>query len=127
MTAVTPPVATAERFTAPWMPSVVPGAIVALAGARAAGWRWLAAAGLAFGLVTAALSVAIAKGDVGLPLFGALSAMPAFALGAWLANEVWTVVATPERGRVVLFVVVAGRCAPAVTGALDLYLRARTP
>lgn len=114
-------------YTAPWVPYVVPGAIVALAGARAAGWRWLAAAGLAFGVVTAALSVAIAKGDVGLPLFSALSAMPAFALGAWLADTVWTVVTDPERGRVLRFVVIAGLCAPAVTGALDLYLRGHTP
>ncbi len=77
--------------------------------------------------MTAALSVAIAKGDVGLPLFSALSAMPAFALGPWLADKVWTVVASPERGRVVRFVVVAGLCAPAVTGALDRYRRVHTP
>jgi len=30
-------------------------------------------------------------------------------------------------GRVLAFVVIGGLCAPAITGALDLYLRARTP
>ena len=114
-------------FTAPLVPYVVPGAIFAVAGRRMTSWRWLAAAGLAFGLVAAFLSVAVAKGDVGFPIFSALVAMPAFALGAWLADTVWTVVADPQRGRVLAFVSLAGICAPALTGALDLYLRARTP
>ena len=114
-------------YTAPWVPYVVPGAIVAGAGPRITGWRWLAAAGFAFGLVAAVFSVAIAKGGGGIPLFSAFIAAPAFALGAWLADRVWTVVSDPQRGRVLTFVIVAGLCAPAVTGALDLYLRAHTP
>jgi hypothetical protein len=53
--------------------------------------------------------------------------MPAFAIGAWLADRVWTVVTDPERRAVLTFVIIAGICAPALTGALDLYLRAHTP
>jgi len=84
----------------------VPGAIFAVAGRRVTSWRWLAAAGFAFGLVAAIISLAISKGAE-LPLFGAPVAMLTFAIGAWLADKVWT--------------------APAVAGALDLYLRASTP
>jgi hypothetical protein len=113
-------------YTATWVPYVVPGAIVAIAGRRIASWRWLGAAGFAFGLSAAVISLAISRGT-GLPLFGAFVAMVTFALGAWLADRVWLVVTDPERGRVLAFVVVAGICAPAVTGALDLYLRAHTP
>jgi hypothetical protein len=114
-------------YTAPWVPYVVPGTIVAIAGPRITTLRWLAAAGFAFGIVAAFFSVAISKGTVGLPLFSALFAMPLFAVGAWLADRVWSVVTDPQRGRVLAFVIVAGLCAPAVTGALDLYLRTHTP
>jgi len=113
-------------YTGPWVPYVVPGAIFALAGRRITSWRWLGAAGFAFGLAAAFVSLAISRGTE-LPLFGALFAMLTFAIGAWLADTVWTVVADPLRGRVLGFVVIAGICVPAVTGALDLYLRARTP
>jgi hypothetical protein len=113
-------------YTAPWVPYVVPGTIAAIAGPRITTWRWLAGAGFAFGIVTALFSVAISKGTVGLPLFSVLLAMPMFAIGAWLADRVWTVVLEPQRGRVLAFVIVAGVCAPAVTGALDLYLRTHT-
>jgi hypothetical protein len=112
-------------YTAPWVPYVVPGAIFAVAGRRIPSWRWLGTAGFAFGLVTAFISLAISKG-AGLPLFGALVAMVTFAIGAWLADTVWAVVTDPQRGRVLAFVVVAGVCIPAITGVLDLYLRAHT-
>jgi hypothetical protein len=113
-------------YTATWVPYVVPGAIVAVAGRRITSWRWLAAAGFAFGLVAAVISLAI-SGGIGLPLFGAFVAMVTFGLGAWLADRIWMVVADPRRGRVLAFVIVAGICAPAATGALDLYLRTHTP
>jgi hypothetical protein len=61
------------------------------------------------------------------PIFGAIAAMLTFAIGAWLADRVWMVVAEPERRRVLTFVVVAGLLAPAATGALDLSLRGRVP
>ena len=113
-------------FTAPWVPYLVPGAIVAWAGPRITSWRWLAAAGFAFGLVTAFFSFAISKGTT-LPFFSAFVAAPAFAAGAWLADKIWSVVIAPTRRRVLTFAMLAGLAAPAVTGALDLYLRARTP
>lgn len=113
-------------FTAPWVPYVVPGTIVAIAGRRITSWRWLAAAGFGFGIVAAFFSIAISKGAVGLPLFSALAAMPMFAVGAWLADRVWSVVIDPQRGRVLALVFAAGLWAPALTGALDLYLRAHT-
>ena len=113
-------------YTSPWVPYIVPGAIFAVAGRRVTSWRWLAAAGFAFGLVAAIISLAISKGAE-LPLFGAPVAMLTFAIGAWLADKVWTVVADPQRERVLALVVIAGVCVPAVTGALDLYLRASTP
>lgn len=114
-------------YTAPWVPYVVPGAIVALGGARAASWRWLAAAGCAFGIATAAISVAIARGDILFPVFGVLAAIPALAVGAWLADTVWAIASDPRRRQVFTFVIVAGIGAPAVTGVLDLYLRTHTP
>ncbi len=116
----------ALTYLSPWVPYVVPGTILALAGRRA-GRRWLAAAGLAFGLVAAVISVGIARGTVGPPIFGATLSMAAFPAGAWLAERVWLVVRLPSRGRVLAFVAIAGICAPTLTGALDLYLRARTP
>jgi len=114
-------------YTSPGVPYVVPGAVVALAGPRITGWRWLGAAGFGFGLVAALVSVAIGRGEVGLPIFSALAAMVTFAIGAWLADRIWLVVADPQRGRVLAFVATAGIGAPALTGALDLYLRAHTP
>ena len=114
-------------ITATWVPYVVPGAVVAFAGPRITSWRWLAAAGLAFGIVAAAISVAISRGTLGLPLFSALVAGLTFAIGAWLADRIWPVIADPRRGQVLAFALVAGICAPAFTGAIDLYLRAHTP
>lgn len=114
-------------YTAPWVPYLVPGTIVAVAGGRITTWRWLAAAGFAFGIVAAIFSVVLSKGAVGLPLVSAVVAMPTFAVGAWLADRVWSVVTDPQRARVVAFVIAAGVGAPAVTGVLDLYLRAHTP
>jgi len=114
-------------YTSPWVPYLVPGAVVALAGKRITSWRWLAAAGLAFGLTTGVVSLAISRGEVGFPLISALAAIVTFAIGAWLADRIWSVVLDPKRRAVLTFVVVAGICAPALTGALDLYLRAHTP
>src|SRR5258707_2936116 len=113
-------------YTSPGVPYVVPGIVVAIAGRRITSWRWLAAAGFAFGLAAALISVAISKGSA-LPIFGAIVAMLTFAIGAWLADRVWMVVADPRRRRVLTFVAAAGIAAPAVTGVLDLYLRAKVP
>jgi hypothetical protein len=114
-------------YTAPWIPYLAPGAVVAFAGKRITSWRWLAAAGLGFGLVAGLISLAISRGGVAFPLLGALAAMVSFAIGAWLADKIWSVVLDPRRRAVLTFVLVAGICAPALTGALDLYLRTHTP
>ena len=100
---------------------------MAWAGPRITSWRWLGATGFAFGLVTAIFSVVLSRGTIGLPLFSVFAAGPAFAVGAWLADRIWVVVIEPTRRRVVTFAIIAGLCAPALTGALDLYLRASTP
>jgi hypothetical protein len=113
-------------YTSPWVPYVVPGIVVAIAGRRITRWRWLAGAGFAFGLATAFISVAISKGTA-LPIFGALLAILAFGVGTWLAERVWMVIADPTRRRVLTFAATAGIAAPAATGILDLYLRARFP
>ena len=60
-------------------------------------------------------------------LFDVLAFGVGFASGAWLADRAWMVIADPRRGRVLAFVTVAGLCAPAITGILDLYRRAHTP
>ncbi len=114
-------------YTAPWVPYVVPAAIVAWAGPRTINWRWLAAAGLGFGIAAAVLTVAISRRTVPVPVIGALVAMPAFVGGAWVADRIWTVVAAPTRARVLAFAMLAGLGMPALTGSLDLYLRASTP
>ena len=81
---------------------------------------------LAFGLAAALVSVAISRGQ-SFPVLSALAAMVTFAIGAWLADRIWSVVLDPQRRAVLTFVAVAGICAPALTGALDLYLRTHTP
>ena len=48
-------------------------------------------------------------------------------LGAAIADPIWRVVERPTRGGVLTFVTLAGICAPALTGVLDLALRSRTP
>jgi len=79
-----------------------------------------------FGLVAALFSFVLSRGT-SLPFFSIFVAGPAFAVGAWLADRIWVVVSDPTRRRVLTLAILAGVCAPAVTGALDLYLRARTP
>jgi len=113
-------------YTAPWVPYIVPGAVVAWARPRITSWRWLGAAGFAFGLVTALFSFVLSRGT-SLPFFSIFVAGPTFAVGAWLANRIWVVVIEPTRHRVLTFAILAGLCVPAVTGALDLYIRAHTP
>lgn len=60
--------------TATWVPCVVPGVIVAIAGRRITSWRWLGAAGFGFGLSAALVGVAISKGER-LRIFDAFTAM----------------------------------------------------
>jgi hypothetical protein len=107
-------------FTTTYVPLIVPALVVGSRDRAAIGWRSWAIAGFFFGVANMILPW---HGDLG----GALIAAPLTVLGAGIADRVWTVVERPTRGRVLAFVVIAGICAPAFTGILDLALRARTP
>ena len=58
---------------------------------------------------------------------GALLAAPLMVLRAAVAERTWRVVERPTRRRVLALVTLAGICAPALTGVLDLGLRSHTP
>ena len=62
----------------------------------------------------------------GTPL-GALVSVPLFIAGSLLANRIWHVVAVPTRAGVVRLTALAGLAMPALTGIVDLALRARIP
>ena len=107
--------------TTDFVPLIVPAVVVALRGTAAIGWRWWTLTGLFFGVATAIVW--------GRPFTvgGALLAAPLMAVGASVADRIWRVVERPTRRRVLTFVAVAGVAAPALTGAIDLALRARNP
>ena len=109
------------------VPYVVPAAVIAAAGTKPVTWRWWAVGGLCFGIAGAIETVAVARRSADFPLGSALVAAPLLLAGAWLAGRIWSVVEAPRRDAVLAFVVIAGICAPAVTGVLDLYLRTHTP
>lgn len=107
-------------WTTTLIPFVVP-AIVLLLGRETdtrqrAVW-WLA--GFAFAAVTAA----IWSGTVAGAILGALL----FSAGVWIGRWVWSIVERPDRARVLAFITAFGIAYPAVTGVLDLSLRARVP
>jgi hypothetical protein len=106
--------------TTDFVPVIVPALVLSLRGSAAIGWRWWALAGFLFGVANMILPWHATLG-------GALIAGPLMALGAGLADRVWRVVESPTRSRVLSFVAVAGIVAPAVTGVIDLALRAGTP
>jgi hypothetical protein len=106
-------------WTSTLIPYVVPGIIVAIGGNRRrsrAVWL-LAAAGFAF------TTAAIWMGTPGGPLVGTVL----FILGSLLADGIWRVVVVPTRAGVVALTVLAGVLMPALTGIVDLALRARIP
>jgi len=106
-------------WTSTLIPYVVPAIIIAIGGNRQgspAVW-FLAGAGFAF---TAA---AIWQGTPGGPLIGTLL----FILGSLIAAPIWQVVAVPTRAGVLKLTTLAGIVMPALTGTVDLILRARIP
>ena len=107
--------------TTDFVPLIVPAVVVALRGTAAIGWRWWTLTGVFFGVATAIVW------DRPFTVGGALLAAPLMAVGAFVADRIWRVVERPTRPRVLTFVAVAGVAAPALTGAIDLALRARTP
>jgi hypothetical protein len=106
-------------WTSTFIPFLIPGVILAFRPTRPQGLaiRVLAGAGLAF---TAA---AIWQGTPG----GALLGIPMFMLGIALADRIWEVVSTPTRTGVLALTGLAGLAMPALTGIVDLALRARIP
>lgn len=108
-------------YTTTYVPLVVPALTLAVRGTATVGWRWWALTGLIFGLATAIVW------DHPLTFGGAALAAPLMALGATLCARIWRVVERPTRGNVLIFLTLAGICAPAFTGVIDLTLRARTP
>jgi hypothetical protein len=102
-----------------FIPLIVAGLVLAVGGDRQgspAVW-FLAAAGFA---VTTAV---IWEGTLGGVLVGTLL----FILGSLLADGIWRVVAAPTRGGVLALTALAGLAMPALTGTIDLILRARIP
>lgn len=110
-------------YSSPWVPYLVPALVVAVAGSRITRPRWFVLAGLSFGFTAAVVSTFALKAPV-FPLISALAAAPAFGLGLWIADKIWVVVSEPTKKRVVLFAALVGLGVPALTGLLDLYLRA---
>lgn len=110
---------------AAWLPlPILPSAAVyLLATGRGAGeaWSWVAA-GVTFGL----LSLAV-WGHGGWWVATALAAGPAMAAGARAGGGVWRVLQAPDRATLAWFVPAVGLGLPALTGAVDLYLRFNTP
>jgi hypothetical protein len=105
--------------TSDFITFVVPGIVVAIGRDRQgspAVW-FLAAVG--FALTTAA----IWGGTPG----GVLLAVPLFIVGSLLASAIWQVVVVPTRGGVLKLTALAGIAMPALTGVVDLVLRARIP
>lgn len=79
---------------------------------------WLLA-GVGFAFTTAA----IWQGTPG----GALVGTALFIIGSAIADAIWIVVAVPTRRGVIKLTTLAGIVIPALTGIVDLVLRARIP
>ena len=106
-------------WTTTLIPYLVPAVIIAIGGNRQgspAVW-FLAGAGFAF------TTAAIWQGTPGGPLVGTAL----FIVGSALADAIWVVVAVPTRAGVVKLTILAGIVMPALTGIVDLVLRARIP
>ena len=106
-------------WTSTLIPYVVPGIVLAIGGNRQGSPAvWLLAA-IGFAFTTAAIWM----GTPGGPLLGTVL----FIVGSLLADRIWRVVVVPTRAGVVGLTVLAGVVMPALTGIVDLALRARIP
>lgn len=100
-----------------FVPMIVPGIALWIAGRGRANVAALVIGGALFSATTAVLWRGTAAGVV----LGTLL----FPAGAWLGTLIWRVVDRPKRGGVLAFVALAGVAYPALTGVVDLALRAR--
>lgn len=106
-------------WTSTFILYLVPGIILAIGGNRQGSPAVWLLAGLGFAFTTAAIWV----GTPGGPIIGALM----FILGSLLADRIWSVVAVPTRTGLLALTTLAGIVMPALTGIVDLTLRARIP
>lgn len=105
--------------TTDFVPFLAPGIVLALYGTRAVSTTGWLIAGAAFAVATGVIWHGTAAGI----LIGALL----FAAGAWIGDAIWRVVERPTRGAVLAFASIFGLAYPALTGAVDLWLRAHVP
>jgi len=103
--------------TSDFIPYVVPGVIFALGRVQRAGPMIWLLAGAGFAFTTAA----IWQGPPGGPLAGTAL----FMLGGAVAERIWYVASKPTRAGVLALTALAGFAMPALTGIVDLILRAR--
>jgi hypothetical protein len=106
-------------LTSTYVPFVAPGLVLALRGTRPARRGIWVVAGIAFALTSAV----VWRANGGSALLGMLL----FPVGVWLGHLIWSVVERPTRRGVLAFVTLAGLVYPAMTGIVDLSLRARVP
>jgi hypothetical protein len=105
--------------TSDLIPYVVPGLIFVLGGKQRAGPMIWLLAGAGFAFTTAA----IWRGTPAGPFAGTVL----FMLGGAIAERIWQVVSVPTRTGVLALTALAGLVMPALTGIVDLTLRARIP
>ncbi len=106
-------------WTTTLIPYLVPAIVLAIGGDRRESPLIWFLASVGFALTTAA----IWQGTSG----GVIIAIPLFILGSLIADAIWHVVAFPTRTGVIKLATIAGIAIPAVTGIVDLVLRARIP
>lgn len=109
----------ASTYFTKFVPTVIPGAVFAMNGARRPRMAALVVSGAAFAIAAAV----IWKGTAGGVVLGTLL----FPAGAWIGYRIWDVVETPTRRGVLTFVVLFGIAYPGLTGVVDLWLRAHVP
>jgi hypothetical protein len=106
-------------WTTTLIPYLVPAVIIAIGGNRQGSPAVWFLAGVGFAFTTAA----IWQGTPGGPLVGTAL----FIVGSLVADAIWQVVAVPTRAGVIKLTTLAGFVMPALTGIVDLVLRARIP
>jgi hypothetical protein len=106
-------------WTTTLIPFLVPAIVLAIGGNRQGSPAVWFLAAIAFAFTTAA----IWQGTPAAALIG----VPSFILGSLIANAIWGVVLVPTRAGVLKLTMLAGVVMPALTGIVDLMLRARIP
>ena len=109
----------ASTWFTKFVPALVPGIVYSLNGAR----RPALAVRFVAGAASAIAAAVIWKGTPGGVILGTLL----FPAGAWVGDRIRSVVDRPTRAGVLIFVIVFGIAYPALTGAVDLWLRAHVP